>query len=273
MIPPDIERVALLGWHVYPGSATTRAGCFEGAHDAASCDLDTIASWCRDYPRCSWRLVCGPSRVWGLDLDVPPMHRHDGIAAFTAVTGQHEPLPKRPTLRSGGGGLAIFFRHDGEPIAAEGKKLGAGIDPRRGRQSQTIPPSLHYHTRQPYRWLTPPWEVAPPPAPAWLLALLAPPPEPPARPAPKLLQGDGARNYAVAVLHNAIRRAAAAGQGDRNNSLNQQTYGVARFIADGMLSEAEVRDSMMAAARAAAIPLREAMATIDSALKSRRARG
>lgn len=266
MIPDAIERVALLGWTVYPQSRTSRAGCFEGAHDAATCDLETIERWSSLYPACNWRVIFGPSRLWGLDLDRPPLHLHDGVANFAALAARHDPIPPRPTLRSGGGGLAIFFRHDGEAIQGKGGVPVPGADPRRGRQGQTIPPSLHHATRQPYRWITPPWTLAPPAAPAWLLEAVKPPPLPD-RPPPKLLTGDAKRTYAVAALRHEIARVARAQNGNRNNALNLGCWAVTRL---DELTEAEIRDSMLAAAGVAAIPVREALATINSALRSRR---
>ena len=92
-IPEDIERVALLGWHVYPASSTSRAGCFSGASAAASCDLDVIAGWSERFPRCNWRVVFGSSGLWGIDLDVPP-HHPDGLGAFN----QGWLYPLKPTI-------------------------------------------------------------------------------------------------------------------------------------------------------------------------------
>lgn len=268
-IPEEIERVALLGWHVYPSSSTSRAGCFKGASDAASCDLDVIAEWSERFPRCNWRVKFGPSGLWGLDLDVPP-HHPDGLGAFKAIVEDHGGLPPRPLMQSGSGGMAVFFRWSGEPIIGKTGHPAPGIDPRRGRLSQTIPPSVHVDLGLPYRWLVPPWDVSPPDAPAWLLALMAPPPDPPARPAPVLVGEGRKRRYATAALRHAIERVATAPSGQANDTLNRQAWSMTRFMADGTLTEAEVRDSLLAAARVRAIPVREAMATIDSGLRARR---
>jgi Bifunctional DNA primase/polymerase, N-terminal len=273
-IPDEIERVALLGWHVYPQSNYGRAACFEGAHAAATADLDTISGWSRAYPACNWRVVCGPSRIWGLDLDVPPLHLHDGIANFAKLAAEHSPLPRRPQMRSGGGGLAIFFAHAGEPIRGRAGVPVPGADPRRERQTQTIPPSRHHSTGKPYYWITAPWETSPPSAPDWLLASVRPPAEPPPKPAVQLVSGDAARNYAVGALYQAVRRVGAAGKGTRNDTLNAETYALARFVLTGALGESEVRDALYAAAQASGLTgddgARSALMTIDSGLKSRR---
>ena len=219
---PDIERVALLGWHLYPTSMRTKAACLRGATDAATCDLDQIERWSREFRGCNWRVVFGPSGLWGLDCDVPPGHANDGIANLNALVKLHGPLPARPQARSGGGGLALFFRHDGEPIIGEAGHPALGIDPRRGRQSQTIPPSRHHRTGQPYRWLGAPWEINAPLAPAWLLRLVAPPTPPPISDQPRRLRDapEGRRRYVLAALRNAVQRVASAADGSRNSTLN-----------------------------------------------------
>lgn len=271
MIPPEIEAIALLGWRVYPASQYSRAACFAGATDAASCDLDWIAAQCREYPGCNWRIVFEGSGIWGFDIDVPSAdHAHDGIAAMAALVEVHGPLPPRPMTRSGGGGAAIIFEWNGERIVGDSNKPYPGLDPRRGRQSLTVPPSIHTTTKRPYTWVTPPWKVAPPKAPAWLLRLVEMPPEREVAPAPTLKNGTAARNYAVAALHNATRRVAIANQGGRNNTLNRECWSVSKFLSDGALTESEIRDCMIAAARAANIPIREACLTIDSAIRSKR---
>ncbi len=268
VIPEEIERVALLGWHVYPASSTSRAACFKGASDQATSDLDVVARWCGEYPRCNWRVVFGPSRLWGIDLDVPP-HHEDGLSAFKAIAAEHPKMPPHPVMQTGSGGIGLFFDWSGEPIIGRSGHPAPGIDPRRGRLSQTIPPSIHITVGQPYRWLVPPWQVSPPKAPAWLLDLMAPPPPPPARPRPELVGDEKRRRYAVAALRNAIETVATAPAGQANDTLNRQTYQMARFLAEGSLTEAEITDCLMSAARVRAIPMREAMATIGSGLRAR----
>lgn len=265
MIPEEVERLALLGWELYPQSTWGRAACIKDPTEHATSDLDIIAGWCRAFPGCNWRIVFG-HKLWGIDLDVPPGHASDGVANFAAWAKQYDPLPPRPVMRTGGGGLAIIFRNDGAPIIGKSGVPVDGADPRRGRQSQTVPPSIHHTTKQPYRWIVAPWDVDPPVAPAWLLSAVKPPPEPEAK-APDLTKIT--RPYVIAALHNSIRRVAAAPQGHRNNTLNQNTRSLGKMVGEE-LSEAEIRDCMMAAARAAAIPIREAMLTIESALKSAR---
>src|SRR4051812_39833531 len=108
---PDIERLSLQGWRMYPASAHSRAACIKDPGASATCDLAKLQSWSTEFPGCNWRMVCEGSGVWGLDVDVTSAdHAHDGVAALAAMVKQYGPLPPRPMTRSGGGGVALFFR-------------------------------------------------------------------------------------------------------------------------------------------------------------------
>jgi Bifunctional DNA primase/polymerase, N-terminal len=269
---PDLERVALLGWRLHPASQYSRAACIKQAAELATCDLDRLEQWSFEFPGCNWRVVLGGSGIWALDVDVPsPDHAADGMKALAdLVTAQGRPIPPRPMTRSGGGGWALFFKHDGEPIAGRTGTPAPGIDPRRGRLTVTVPPSLHLRTRQPYRWLTAPWEVNPPPAPEWLLKLVAPPPEPSIPEAPRMAYyGQRGRHYAVGALRRAVEQVAAAPAGQRNCTLNRATWSICRrFVADGLLQPSEIAEALAHAARVAGLDRMEVQQTLTSALAS-----
>jgi hypothetical protein len=268
----NIERLALLGWRLYPASTCSRAACIKEPGASATCDLAKLEVWSSEFPGCNWRMVCEGSGVWSLDVDAPSNdHAADGVAALTALVKQHGPIPPRPMTRSGGGGFALFFRHRGEPIHGATGWPVPGIDPRRGRLSVTIPPSIHIRTRRPYAWVVAPWELSPPDAPAWLLAAVAPPP----MAATRLLSGDIAnasparrRHYAEAALRNAIGRVAGAREGQRNATLNKTMFGLMRLARAGDLTMREIADCMAVAARHAGLAAPEVQATLRSVLRS-----
>ena len=269
MLNRDVERLALIGWRLHPASRYSRAACIKKAADAATCDLDQLARWSREVPGCGWRVIMQGSGIWALDVDVPSEdHAADGVKALSDLVAVHGPIPPRPTTRSGGGGCALFFRHDGEPIAGATGTPAPGLDPRRGRLAVTVPPSIHHRTRQPYRWLVAPWDVAPPPAPAWLLRLVAPPPEPAVPNAPTRLPDapEGRRRYALAALRHAADRVAMAGEGGRNSTLNRETFALMRFMAEGSLDAPEIATTMAYAGRQAGLLPYEVKATLTSAL-------
>ncbi|MDE2103951.1 MAG: bifunctional DNA primase/polymerase [Patescibacteria group bacterium] len=268
-IPPEIERVALLGWCLYPQSRYTRAACFSGASAAATCDLDMLADWSRRYPGCNWRVKVGPSGLWGIDIDAAgATHQHDGVGAMRELTERYGSLPRCPTTRSGGGGYAVFFQHAGERIIGAGNTPRPGLDPRRGALSVTIPPSIHPVTRLPYRWLIPPWECNPPKAPGWLVTLCEAPPEPPQAPS-----GPRTPGSAYARLYRAADAVASAAPGVRNATLNGKAYHIGGMVHSGMVNRHDAEQVLFRSARAAGLDAAEAMATIRSGLNAGARRG
>ena len=262
-IPADIERVALLGWAVYPMSRVSKSGAFKGAADAATCDLEQIDRWAAEYRNSNWRVVCGPSKLFALDVDRPGTHHADGFAELKKLVDQHGALPDRPMTKSGGsGGAALFFRYDGQPLRGQSGFPAPGLDPHRGRQAIVIPPSRHPITRGAYTWRIPPWEVAPPPIPAWLVKLLAPPPEPEAR---KFAWNPTSERARLAIMR-AVLAVQDAASGTANVTLNRQAFRLGTWCAAGLLGQREAEDSIYAAARSRNIPDKEARATIKSGL-------
>lgn len=266
---PDLQRLALrLGWRLHPVSISSRAACIRRATDLATSDVSQLERWSWQYPGCGWRVVMDGSGIWVLDIDVPSArHKHNGVAAMRELVAAYGPLPPRPSTRSGAGGLALFFAHRGERIVGKSGHPALGIDPLRGRQSITVPPSVHPDTGRRYRWLVAPWELAPPPAPGWLLRLLAPSPLPLAAAPPCYPDVPGGRRrYALAALRRAADRAATAPKGQRNDLLNSETFRLTRFLAEGTLDATEVATAMAYAGREAGLPPPEVKATLASAL-------
>src|SRR5581483_9838147 len=73
----------------------------------------------------------------------------------------------------------------------------------------------------------------------WLLAARLPPPAPDVAPArawsASARSGERARRYAIAALRRSVERVVAAPEGARNDTLNRETFGLARLIADDAL--------------------------------------
>ena len=262
---PDVERLALLGWRLHPASRTSRAACFKGAIDLATSDLDQLERWACEYPKANWRVVMAGSGIWALDVDRPSAdHDADGIAALAGMVAENEPLPARPTSISGGGGCGLFWRDAGHPIRGKSGWPKPGLDPRAGRLTITVAPSIHLTTRLPYRWQTAPWEIDAPAAPGWLLRAVAPPPESAKPPMPTVYTSD----RAFRRLRRALDNISSAPSGQANDTLNREAFAVARFVAAGKITEAEAEKGIYAAARARNIPDREARDTIRSAFRS-----
>ena len=113
---PCIERLALLGWRLYP-CAPSRKGMFKGYVQAATSDLPILDRWSRRYPGCNWSVIPEGSGIWALDADIPSCdHDADGVAALQELCRKFGELPPRPHGLSGGGGHLLVFRQTGDPI-------------------------------------------------------------------------------------------------------------------------------------------------------------
>jgi len=257
-IPPDIERVALLGWRVVPATSTKK-GMFKGYLDAATTDLDQIERWAAEYPHCCWKCVPAGSGIWFLDVDAPGEdHAADGIAALRSLCDLHGPLPHQPHARSPSGGHLLVFRDAGHPVAQGSGKIAPGLDTLASRVCPMIPPSRRKGGA--YAWVTAPWDVPAPAAPAWLQAAVAPPLRPTAPAQPRVPTNDMARR----LLGRALDRIASASPGNRNATLNQQSFSVARWIAAGLLDEAESVRALYAAGLALGLNEVEVRGTVKS---------
>ena len=267
-LPSEVEALALLGWRLYPASRSSKAARFAGATDRATHDLDVLARWHREFGASNWRVVMQGSEIWALDVDRPGAdHAGDGFAWMAKRVGKHGALPIGPRTRSGGGGAALVFRDAGHPICRRTGWPVPGLDPRHGRLTITVPPSIHIRTRQPYRWERgrAPWECPLPTAPDWLLAAMKPPPE---RPVPPV-RAFAASEIATRAYEGAVGRVEAA-SGGRNDTLNRSAFTLGRWIAAGHLSEDDCAAALYRAARAIGLDHAEARDTIRSGLRSGR---
>jgi hypothetical protein len=266
---PDVERLARLGWRLHPSCRTTRAACIKNAAELATANLGQIEQWTTEFPGCNWRVTMSGSGIWALDVDAPGSdHRADGIRALSDLVATYGRLPDRPMVRTGGGGYCLFFAYHGEPIAGRTGTPAPGLDPRRGQLSVTVPPSIHHRTRLPYRWLVPPWTTIPPAAPDWLLRLLQSSPQ---TPGPTLRRGhhtgnERSRSYALAALRRSVEQIAIAPAGQRNDTLNAETWRIARFIQPGVLTALEIAEALAHAGRIAGLNKLEVQHTLASAL-------
>ena len=261
---PYIERLALLGWRLYP-SSRDRKGMFKGYIDAATSNLTTLSGWSADYPGCNWAVIPGGSGIWALDVDaLSPDHTADGIAELRALCAEYGPLPAGPRGRSGGGGHLLVFRDTGHPIRGKTGTPAPGIDPRVGRVSFTVAPSVHRRGGQ-YRWVVSPWELAPPAAPDWLLRLLAPPtlPMAPSRALPRM-DNHAARR----ILKRALQAVQDAQRGQRNATLNQNAFTIGGLIGAGMIDELLAVIELYSAGRFAGLDDAETKATIRSGVEA-----
>lgn len=77
-----------------------------------------------------------------------------------------------------------------------------------------------------------------------------------------------ARVYCSYALSHAVESVLGAGAGERNETLNNAAYGLARLIQTGALSESEIRDQLTQAALNVGLSAREIASTLKSAIRS-----
>ena len=156
-----------------------------GVHEATT-DQGQILRWWRTWPEASIGGAIGGAGLWVLDLD-----GEAGIARWhrwLQETGTE--CPPTLTVRTGGGGLHLWWRTPAERAIRNRVRILACVDVRASGGYVILPPSTHRSGRR-YEI-----EIDAPPAdpPAALLELVAPPPPPPPpRPHPRAWYADGGR--------------------------------------------------------------------------------
>lgn len=126
----------------------------------ATADEGTIRSWFAGAFEPGIAMACGPKTgVWVLDVDP----RNGGHETLAKLLETHGPLPETAAVKTGGGGLHLFFKWPGDRVTRWPKTLGPGLDVIVSAAPYVIlPPSTHVSGAT-YEWLRPPWDLAPAP--------------------------------------------------------------------------------------------------------------
>jgi hypothetical protein len=228
-------------------------------------------------------IVCGPSGLVVLDLDVPKPgvdrpsewdipgvnDGSDVLAVLCEQAGQ--PLPfETYMVKSRRGGLHLYFAApEGVKLGPSAGKLGWLIDIRAG-DSYIVGPGSYVDQPDGAGVYEVIHDVAPAPLPGWLLAKLTATPASAPRPAPAPARlssaSDRTRAYALAALEGEVQRVLDAGEGTRNDALNEAAFALGQLVGSGVLPEATVTDVLHTAAAHVGLPYREAEGTIRSGL-------
>ena len=78
----------------------------------------------------------------------PRARRNASLAELVA----HELVPRTLWVRTGSGGVHLYYRHPGREIGSRPMPNRAGIDVKADGGYVVLPPSIHHRTHQPYRW-------------------------------------------------------------------------------------------------------------------------
>jgi hypothetical protein len=218
---------------------------------SASNDEDTVTQWWRRWPDANIGLPAGDNGLAVIDVD--PRHGGDlslSKLATWCLDRHNIDLMATRVIRTGSGGLHLYFRQPPGGIKTGAKSFAApGLDTR-GRGGYVIaPPSVHasgqhYETiddRPPARW------------PMILTDLMNPrrPAQQTAQAAARGTQGARTR-WAQAALTaecDALRALPAAEGNGKNQALNVAAYKLGRRIAAGYLDDDTVTDALLDVAR------------------------
>lgn len=223
----------------------------------ASSDPETVSRWVRQSGGNLGWAMGGPDRLVALDVD-----GETGRNSIAKLEGKHGPLPATLTSRSGrvdGGEHRIFHvpaHLDIDAIPNRASHMEPGLDVRSEGGQIVIPPSVHA-SGQLYAWkhIAPIAEL-----PLWLYELMAKPQsdDDPINLALAAQLGHRQddndlrrrqRAYCLRWLEAQAEELAHAGNGNRNDALNQLVHQAAGFSAAGHLSQAEVWTHVAAAMR------------------------
>lgn len=263
---------AARGWAVFPchgprpGGCTCRDGSAcpsiakhprtrHGLRDAST-DAATLHAWWQAWPSANVGVRTGGGLVV-VDLDPG----HGATSALAELEAAHGALPPTLAVRTGGGGMHLYFAAD-RPVRNSAGALGPGIDVRGDGGFVIAPPSRHA-SGAPYRW------SAPAPLarlPGWVAHRLV---REPARPggepaAPRLDPSVSA--WATRAVAGEVDRVTGAPAGQRNHSLNRAAFVLGQIVAGGHLDRAEVVELLGQAATSAGLGPGEIAATLDSGL-------
>ena len=173
---PIVEWAVWYGKHlgaVFPVRRDTKQPYTKHGFKDASTDEAAIRVFWTKHPTANIGLAL-PAGWLVIDVDA----RNDGVLTLNELEATYTALPRTLTSLTGsGGGSAHYCYLLNESINNLSGKLGQGLDTRIGEKHYIIlPPSIHANGQR-YLWESDygPEDIAPQPAPEWLMALLAQP--------------------------------------------------------------------------------------------------
>lgn len=280
-------RYAAAGWPVFLLGRTKRplANCHDCAtaqlaeHDRQACPCLTCHGFyaaTRDPRAIARMLALHPSGLLAIRtgvasglvvIDVDPAH--GGTASLTRLTADGLTPPTR-FVRTGSGGLHLYYRHPGARTAIlnSAGRVGPGIDVRGDGGYVVAPPSIHPIMRRPYAWADEAAEVQEM-APALSAALLQVRPDPTATgPAIAISPTSaGAISHPDKLAATLLDRVRTAPPGRRRATLYGCARGFARIVSTGAISPTDAQTALLEAGLAVGQTERSALAAIHGGFK------
>jgi hypothetical protein len=233
-----------------------------GGLNSATRDEGLIRRWWASWPHANVAIRTGAaSGIVVVDVDPD----HGGDDSLRAVLAAHEPLPPGRTIRTGSGGLHLYFAHPGETVRNDaGRRLGPGLDIRGDGGYVIAPPSVHASGAR-YAVAGRGGDI--PEMPGWLLDLLRKE-EPAPRAAPSARAVEHGDAWARAAADGELQELRHATAGIRNSTLNRVSFKLGQIIGAGLLEQSEIEQSLVDAGLAVGLGEREAIRTVRSGLSA-----
>jgi hypothetical protein len=180
---------------------------------------ERVRQWWTARPNALIGMVCGPSGIVAIDIDVK--NGKDGWGTIDALMRKHGELPGTRTSETPSGGAHLLYRApDGFEFAPSAGMIGEGVDIRGGWSYVILPPSKAEHGE--YTWVVDQRTTVLPEA--WAKALQKPKPQPVAPENQPVI--NRANRYGVAALHGEADIVAKAQPGQRNDTLTRSAFKV-----------------------------------------------
>ena len=244
---------AALGWRVFPVVPQGKRPLYSGWQRDATTDPELIARYWARHPGPNIGVICGDS----FDaFDIEAAH----LPALRTWLRAHDyRLPDTPIAQTGRGGIHILVRARAHPASHRLRLDGVHIGELKGTGGFIV--ACPSRTAGAYVWHRSPLDAALAEAPAWLTGLVV---ERPRREGATGASPILAPSRAVALVAGLYRIVAAASEGERNRLL----YWAACRVAEHGVDQNAACEILLAAAKQAGLPEREARSTISSGLRS-----
>jgi hypothetical protein len=199
-------------------------------------------------------------------IDVDPAH---GGTQSLAVLRDRGLLAPTRFVRTGSGGLHLYYRHPGPhlKIKCSQGQLGPGIDVRADGGYIVAPPSVHPLTGHPYLWADENAAIAE--MHRALRAECSPPTTPPPAPRTVTPRLSGARciSSPAALLEANLNAVRDAKEGSRRTALYGCARGIARMVAAGAINSTDAQAALMEVGLAAGQTDRDCRAAITGGFR------
>ena len=263
MIPA--EQLARRGWHVFPCLPGDKRPAVDRWEQRACADPDQVAQFWPS-PAHNTGVACGPSRLVVLDLDthgqlpaewqLPGMHDGRDVLAQLCEWAR-QPWPSTYMVATPSGGWHLYFRApDGSGIRNSASLIGPQIDVRAAGGYVVGAGSID---GKPYEVLD---DRSPVPLPCWIARMLTRQPDSPRLPSAST-EANG-----TGQLSGLVRTVQSAPEGQRNDALYWAACRAAAEL-DGA-SPGTATAALLGAALEAGLTEREALRTIESAMRGAR---